>query len=104
MASYDVHVQDSRGVRRNFRAHIEAASPSEAVALARRCLPELPDPADHPVYAVYRRRRLRGRRLVGLFPGGGGDDGLAGVREPRRPLPTPPSLHASADLPAYPEQ
>ena len=101
MASYDVHVQDSRGVRRNFRAHIEAASPSEAVALARRSLPDLPG---QQVYAVYRRRRLRGRRLVGLYPGEGGDDGLAGVREPRRPRPTPPSLHASADLPAYPEQ
>ena len=101
MASYDVHVQDSRGARRNFRAHIEAASPSEAVALARRSLPDLPE---QPVYAVYRRRRLRSRQLVGLYPGRGGDDGLAGVREPRRPRPTPPSLHASADLPAYPEQ
>ena len=44
------------------------------------------------------------RRLVGAFlPEGGGGEGLAGVREPRRPLPTPPSLRAEAELPAYPD-
>lgn len=29
--------------------------------------------------------------------GGPGDDGSAGVREPRRPAPAPPALAASAD-------
>lgn len=55
---------------------------------------------DH-VYAVYRRRRVRGRKLVGYFAGGtgGDDDGSAGVREPRRPLPGPSSLSATLDLP-----
>ena len=55
------------------------------------------------LYAVYRHRRVRGRRLVGAFAPDGPDDGLAGVREPRRPLPTPPSLRAEAELPAYPD-
>ena len=102
MATYDVQVRDHTGAMRNHRLHIEAASPSEAVMLARR---DMPDSAGLEVYAVYRHRRLRGRKLVGLYPagGGGGDDGTAGVREPRRPYPAPPSLSAEADLPAYPE-
>ena len=55
------------------------------------------DDREH-LYAVYRYRRVRGRRLVGVFgdPGWGGD---ARVREPRRPLPDPPSLRAVRDLP-----
>jgi hypothetical protein len=44
---------------------------------------------------------VRGRRLVAVFMGPGDDDGTAGVREPRRPRPTLPSLRAEADLPAY---
>jgi hypothetical protein len=57
------------------------------------------------VYAVYRHRRLRPRTFVGLFAGPGGmgpDDGAAGVREPRRPLPTPSGLRAHAAEPAPP--
>ena len=98
MATYDVHVGDS-GRARTFRAHIDAASPSEAVMIARRSIPE---PAWHGQVAVYRHRRLRGRRLVGTYLAGG-DDGLGGVREPRRPLRTPPSLRAQAEHPAYPD-
>jgi hypothetical protein len=100
MAHYDVQARHHTGTLRNMRAHVEAASPSEAVMLARRTLPLLPHAE---VYAVYRLRRLRGRRLVGTFPVGGGDDGLAGVREPRRPQPAPPSLRAEAEPPAYPD-
>ena len=97
---YDVQFRDRVGVVRNARATISAASPSEAVMLARRSMTV---PAGVQLFSVYRHRRLRGRRLVGTFPVSGGDDGLAGVREPRRPLPTPPSLGAEAELPAYPD-
>ena len=100
MATYDVQVRDHTGAMRNHRLHIEAASPSEAVMLARR---QMPRPPGLEAYAVYRHRRLRGRKLVGLYPAGDGDDGTAGVREPRRPHPAPPSLHAEAELPAYPD-
>ena len=101
MTHYDVQVHDRRGAMRHVLAHVEADSPSEAILLARRSLPV---PAGVELYAVYRHRRLRGRQLVGTYPaGGGGDDGLAGVREPRRPRPSPPSLRAEADIPAYRE-
>jgi hypothetical protein len=101
MATYDVQVHDRRGAMRHVLAHVDAASPSEAVVAARRLLPVA---STLELYAVYRHRRLRGRQLVGTYPAGGGDDdGLAGVREPRRPHPAPPSLHAEADIPAYRE-
>ena len=87
MRSYDVHVRDGMGRVRDFRAHILAASPSEAVLAARRVMPES---VWHGMVQVYHRRRLRGRALVGTYVAGGPDDGLAGVREPRRPLPAPP--------------
>jgi hypothetical protein len=48
-----------------------------------------------------RRRGLRGlgRRWTGRF-GPGDDDGLSGVREPRRPRPSVGSASVSLDLPA----
>ena len=100
MATYDVRFRDRVGAIRNAHASIQAASPSEAVMLARRSMTV---PPGVQLFSVYRHRRLRGRRLVGTFPVTGNDDGLAGVREPRRPLPTPPSLRAEAELPAYPD-
>jgi hypothetical protein len=98
MASYDVQVHDRVGVMRSCRMYLQAASPSEAVMPARRAMP---DPPGAELYTVYRHRRLGRRKLVGSFPATGGDDGLAGVREPRMPRPTPPSLRAEADPPAY---
>lgn len=101
MAIYDV-VEHGRGPDQRGRAlEVSAASPGEAVMRARRAFeltgPPGRDDREH-LYAVYRYRRVRGRRLVGVFgePGWGGD---AGVREPRRPLPDPPSLRAVRDLP-----
>ena len=50
-----------------------------------------------------RRDRLPGRvpATMGWMPPEGPEDlgGSAGVREPRRPLNSPPALHAEADLP-----
>ena len=50
--------------------------------------------------AVVTRKGLRRRRstvLTGTGPERGDDGGLAGVREPRRPKPTPPSLRAERE-------
>ena len=73
---------------------VPADNAGEAVALVRALGPS--DDTDVTAYAVYRHRRVRGRRLVGLFAGPGADGGPAGVREPRRPLPAPPSLDVHA--------
>jgi hypothetical protein len=99
MARFDVVLEDGSGAQRNCRLHIEALSPAEALLRARGAMPPLG--GDH-VYAVYRHRRARRRTLVGYYAGPGGEDGSAGVREPRRPLPSPPSLSAAAEIPAYP--
>jgi len=40
------------------------------------------------------------RSSAGRWPGGGDDDGLAGVREPRRPLPSAGSAAVALDEPA----
>ena len=95
---FEVRLRDHHGDRRHAAAVVSAASPSEALILARA---SMPPPTGAHLYAVYRQRRMRRRKLVGTYPTDGGDDGLAGVREPRRPLPTPPSLRAEVDPPAY---
>ena len=76
------------------RVSVDAASPGEAVVLARVQTQGFPD-AD--LYAVCRRRRAGRGRLVASFTGPAGGEGLAGVREPRRPLPDPGHLHAERD-------
>lgn len=102
MSRFDVEFQDRDRITRVCISHVEAGSPAEALMRARANIKADPHAG---VYAVYRRRRVRGRRLVGYFAGGsGGDgDGLAGVREPRRPLPDPGHLAAERDLSAEPE-
>jgi hypothetical protein len=103
MARFDVVQRDEFGRACDIRPALEAGGPAEALLLARQAMAHGPHPVrdeDH-TYAVYRRRRGRGRRLVAVFMGPGDDDGSAGVREPRRPLPNPPSLRAEAELPAY---
>jgi hypothetical protein len=60
-------------------------------------------------WTAHRERVLLGRRFNSSswngsrpFDGDDGDEGgSAGVREPRRPLPGPGSLHAAADLPDF---
>jgi hypothetical protein len=51
-----------------------------------------------PVWVARRRGPLGlGRRTTGRWHAGGDDDGLAGVREPRRPAPTAGSAAAAID-------
>lgn len=90
--NFDVTTRSRRGGLSSCT--VPADNAGEAVALVRSLAPG--DGSDVTAYAVYRHRRLRGRRLVGLFAGPGADGGPAGVREPRRPLRTPPSLRAHA--------
>ena len=108
MARYELIAHDRAGQPHGRPVFVTAASPGEAVMLGAPSLRRVTarDHTHAELYAVYRHRRVRGRRLVGAFlpdgPGGPGG-GMAGVREPRRPLPTPPSLRAEAERPAYPD-
>ena len=54
------------------------------------------------IWTVRRRGALRrARRMQGAWSGlEGGDDGLGGVREPRRPMPSTGSASAALDPPA----
>lgn len=108
MARYELIAHDRTGRPHGRPVFVTAASPGEAVMLGAPTIRRVTarDQTHADLYAVYRHRRVRGRRLVGAFlpdGRGGPGDGLAGVREPRRPLPTPPSLRAEAEAPAYPD-
>ncbi len=105
MARYELVAHNRSGQPHGRPVFVTAYSPGEAVMLGAPTIRRVTErDRTHPeLYAVYRHRRIRGRRLVGAFLPQGPDDGLAGVREPRRPLPAPPGLHAQADLPAYPD-
>ncbi|HEY7718464.1 MAG TPA: hypothetical protein VH915_06870 [Pedococcus sp.] len=96
MRSYDVVMRSADGEPVDCRLQVPAHSPGEAVC---RASGQMRSPSTSPltVYAVYRHRRVRGRRFVGLFAGGG--DGSAGVREPRRPRPDLPSDSIRLDVP-----
>jgi hypothetical protein len=52
-----------------------------------------------PLPFVGRRARRWPARLIGAVAGRDDDDGPAGVREPRRPKPAPPSLSVHLDEP-----
>jgi len=94
MRTFEVTQRDARG-QGHGTCRVVADDASDAVAWVRATVP---DQDDTTVYAVYRHRRLRGRRFVGLWSGPGYDGGQAGVREPRRPRPTPPSLSVQLEV------
>jgi hypothetical protein len=100
MALYDVVQQEQWPGPRGRSLEISAASPGEALVRARRCFELTGSPARGDaaqLYAVYRHRRVRGHRLVGVF-GAPGPGGTAGVREPRRPLTDPPALSVAREV------
>ena len=103
MTRYELIAHDHLGRPQGRPVFVTAASPGEAVMVGAPTMRRVTerDRTHADLFAVYRHRRVRGRRLVGAFLPDGGGDGLAGVREPRRPLPTPPSVRAEAELPAY---
>ena len=69
-----------------------------AQQLARRSLAHLGVPAPSVQRIDLHRMSRNGRTLVRSWLNPAGPDG-AGDREPRRPLPSPPSLEAALDLP-----
>jgi hypothetical protein len=98
MARYDVDVRIKAGqhVRRRVRAR------SGPAAYERVMREHIEHGGEWSMeLAVVTRKGIRRRRstvLTGAPPGGPGDDGgLAGVREPRRPKPTPPSLRQTRE-------
>ena len=97
MRTFDVTARDRSGHLSSCT--LSADNAGEAVARVR--WTARADGTEVVAYAVYRHRRVRGRRLVGLFAGPGADGGPAGVREPRRPRPAPPSLSAHAIPPTH---
>lgn len=97
MDRYDVELQDEFGRTLLTDKGITEPTLDHVVAHAQMSL-GVSSPGTRCSFAVYRRRRLRGRTLVAVVPVGG-SDGSAGVREPRRPQPGPGSLTAARELP-----
>ena len=96
MARYDVDVriQPRQHVRRTVRAR-------SGHAAYERVMREHVESGGTPgmQLAIVTRKGLRRRAtvLTGNPAGGLDDGGLAGVREPRRPKPAPPSLRAERE-------
>jgi hypothetical protein len=102
MARYQVTVDVEKGPR--LDRTVRARSALAAYQSARSALiDDGVDPGARCLATVRRRHTLRRATLVAGGPWtGGGDDGLAGVREPRRPSPAPPTLSLRRDLPRDP--
>ena len=82
-----------------LRTRVQARSPAAAHAVARdELLLGGLDPAT-PYYATVRRRGVRRRTETFANLGPDGPE-AAGVREPRRPAPPPPTLRRALDDPA----
>jgi hypothetical protein len=105
MPRYDVTVdlvqQETMAHGLRLAGRIQADAPSLA-AWQLITAYDLADRIDHDgtvAHWVARRRGVlgRGRRWGGRIGGTGGDDGLSGVREPRRPLPSAGSAAAAVD-------
>jgi hypothetical protein len=98
MARYQVDVRV--GPTPVYRTRLRAASHEGAQQIARSELFLSGVVPAMPYVMTVRRRGLRRRAVTyaGGLPPGGPDP--AGVREPRRPSPPPPSLRAARDEPA----
>jgi hypothetical protein len=99
MARYQVTVDVEKGPRldRTVRARSALAAYQSARSVL---IEDGVDPQARCLATVRRRHTLRRSTLIAGGPWiGGSDDGLAGVREPRRPSPAPPSLTLRRDLP-----
>lgn len=99
MARYEVTIDVAHGPRvaRKVRARCaEAAYQSVRSGLIEAGV----EPGERHLSTVRQRRLLRRTlQLLGSWGRGDGDDGTAGVREPRRPKPNPPSLRMAMSEP-----
>jgi hypothetical protein len=98
MARYQVDVRV--GATSVLRKRIRAGSPEGARQIARGEMFLNGVEPTMPYWMTVRRRGLRHSTVAyaGGLPPGGPDP--AGVREPRRPSPPPPSLRVARDEPA----
>jgi hypothetical protein len=79
---------------------VVSAKGEDPYRLARDVMTPLRELSRCGIWSVRRRGVLgTGRRMNGAWAGHDGDDGLGGVREPRRPLPPTGSASAAIDLP-----
>lgn len=101
MTRYEVVRRDGRGRHRGSLV-VTGHEPWEAVQVGRTRFAGVPPVPSPTTFDVYRVRRLRRPRYVVTFAADSGD-GLAGVREPRRPRHDPPGLEAEAPLPTDPD-
>jgi len=93
MPRYEVSIDVAHGPR--VVRTVRAGSPQAAYQSVRSGLIETGVKPDARHLSTVRRRRLlpgRSLMLLGAWNLGEGDGGAAGVREPRRPKPNPPSL------------
>jgi len=99
MARYEVIIDVAHGPR--VARKVRAGSPHAAYQSVRSRLIESGVEPDARHLSTVRRRRLlrRALTLLGSWDLGDGDDGTAGVREPRRPKPNPPSLRKALTQP-----
>jgi hypothetical protein len=96
MARYDVDVQIKRG--EHVRRKVRAKSGHAAYERVMRQHIERGGEWGMEIAIVTRKGpRRRQTVLMGGTSDGGDDGGLAGVREPRRPKPNPPSLRAQQE-------
>ena len=97
MDVFDVELRDATG--RITACELDVAATSAETAL-RDVASLIPPSHGNNLYVVYRHGKVGGRRLQAQFRvrvEGGGKDGTAGVREPRRPNTGPGHLVAAID-------
>ena len=96
MARYDVDVriQPRLHVRRTVRARSGHAAYERVM---REHVESGGTPGMELAIVIRKGLRRRATVLTGNPAGGPDDGGLAGVREPRRPKPSPPSLRAERE-------
>jgi hypothetical protein len=95
MARFEVSIDVAHGLR--VARTLRARSAQAAYQSVRSGLIESGVDLEAGHQSTVRRHRLlrRSLKLLGSWDLGDGDDGTAGVREPRRPKPAPPSLRVA---------
>jgi len=99
MARYEVTIDVARGPRVARTVHARCAEAAYQSVRSGLIEAGVEAGARHVSTVRQRKRLRRSPVLLGSWALGDGDDGTAGVREPRRPLPNPPHLRMALDVP-----